>query len=35
MSNLIDFEVLTNETFYKVWHILEYKEKKKLTPLEK
>lgn len=34
MSNLIDFEVLTNETFYKGWHILEYIEKKKLTPLD-
>lgn len=34
MSNLLDFEVLTNETFYKGWHILEYIEKKKLTPLD-
>lgn len=34
MSNLIDFEVITNETFYKGWHILEYIEKKKLTPLD-
>lgn len=34
MRNIIDFEVITNETFYKGWHILEYIEKKELTPLD-
>lgn len=34
MRNLIDFEVITNETFYKGWHILEYIEKRELTPLD-
>ena len=24
MTNLLDYEVLVNETFYKCWHILDY-----------
>ena len=34
MKRLIDFEVITNETFYKGWHILEYIEKHKLSALD-
>lgn len=34
MKNLIDIEVITNETFYKGWHILEYIEKRELTELD-
>ena len=34
MKQLIDFEIITNETFYKGWHILEYIEKRELTSLD-
>lgn len=34
MKQIIDFEVITNETFYKGWHILEYIEKRELTELD-
>ena len=34
MKRLIDIEVITNETFYKGWPILEYIEKRELTPLD-
>lgn len=34
MKRLIDFEVITNETFYKGWHILEYIEKHELSALD-
>lgn len=34
MKKIIDYEVITNETFYKGWHILEYMEKKELTELD-
>ena len=34
MKKLIDFEIITNETFYKGWHILEYIEKRELTSLD-
>lgn len=34
MKKLIDIQVITEETFYKGWHILEYIEKRELTPLD-
>ncbi len=35
MKRLIDYTVITEELFYKGWHILEYIEHNKLTPLDK
>lgn len=34
MKKLIDIPVITEETFYKGWHILEYIEKRELTQLD-
>lgn len=36
MTSLLDYEVITNEVFYRCWHILEYIEKHpELPPLER
>ncbi len=36
MKNLVDYEVITNEVFYRCWHILDYiAEHPNLPPLEK